>query len=84
MLKKSEVSFMSPIYLEQCSIEELKQIHTKVQHLLDERHEKRKNELFEKVKTALDDFYREYNAYDICIKVDEEDICIRCSDIYIV
>lgn len=75
---------MSPIDFEKYSIEELQTIHTQIQLILSERHEKRKNELLEKVKIALDDFYREYNAYDICVSVDGEDISIRRSDIYIV
>lgn len=75
---------MSSIDFKKCSNEELLTITAQIQHIISERHEKRKNELLEKVKIALDDFYREYNAYDICIKVDEEDICIRRSDIYIV
>lgn len=75
---------MSSIDFKKCSNEELRAITAQIQRIISERHEKRKNELLEKVKIALDDFYREYNAYDICIKVDEEDICIRRSDIYIV
>ena len=75
---------MSPIDFEKCSNEELQAIHTQVQRILSERHEKRKDELLEKVKVALDDFYREYNAYDICVAVDGEDIAIRRSDIYVV
>ena len=75
---------MSLIDFEKYSNEELQTIHTQIQHILSERHEKRKNELLEKVKVALDNFYKEYNAYDICIAVDGEEIAIRRSDIYVV
>lgn len=75
---------MSPIDFEKCSNEELLTITAQIQHIISERHEKRKEELLEKVKIALDDFYREYNAYDICVSVDGEDIVVRRSDIYVV
>lgn len=75
---------MSLIDFEKCSNEELQTIHTQIQRILSERHEKRKDELLEKVKVALDNFYKEYNAYDICISVDGEEIAIRRSDIYVV